>query len=61
MGVPLLASLDSLAMAFEYVSSMLALGQRWGKERRLQYPEEGLLLPQFPHLYSLLSKKSFPS
>lgn len=61
MGVPLLASLESLAMAFEYVSSMLALGQRWGKDSRLQYLEKGPFLLQFSHFYSLLSKRSFSS
>lgn len=61
MGVPLLASLDSLAMAFEYVSSMLALGQRKDQDNRLQSPKKGLSLLQFSYLYSMLSKKTFPS
>lgn len=52
MGVPLLASLESFAIAFEYVSSMVALwehGGRWHLGRR-PGPE-----PQFPHLEYLSS------
>lgn len=59
MGVPLLASLDSLAMAFEYVSSMLALDQRRDQDNRLQSPRKAFPCFSFPISTACSQKRLF--